>query len=121
MGSGPSGAVQVAGSGAGFLGSTAGRGQGVGTQLIRTAEAMAEAAGLGSMAIGVSVDNVVARRLYERLGYRPTSVMEVSNYVYVDTGGGSHPMSETNTLLLKPLAGDPLPPTQGPPGVARTL
>ena len=95
------------------------RGQGVGTWLIRTAEAMAETAGLGSIAIGVSVDNMAARRLYERLGYRPTGVIEVSHYVYIDTGGRSQPMSETNTLLVKPLAGDRHPPTQGPPGVAR--
>ena len=81
------------------------RGQGVGTRLIQTAEAMAEASGLISMAIGVSVDNVAARRrLYERLGYGPTDVLEVSTYVYVDAEGSTHPMSETNTLLVKPLA-----------------
>jgi ribosomal protein S18 acetylase RimI-like enzyme len=50
----------------------AARGQGVGTRLVETAEAMAEAAGADRIAIGVSVDNVAARRLYERLGYAPT-------------------------------------------------
>ncbi len=85
------------------------RGQGVGTRLIRAAEAMAETAGLRSVAMGVGVDNVAARRLYERLGYNPTDVLEVNTYVYVDAEGNSHPMSETNTLLVKPLTAGALP------------
>lgn len=67
----------------------AARGQGVGTRLIETAEALAEAAGLDRIAIGVSVENIAARRLYERLGYGPTGIREVSRYAYVDEVGVS--------------------------------
>lgn len=87
----------------------AARGQGVGTRLVETAEAMAKAAGLDRVAIGVSVDNVAARRLYERLGYAPTGIIEVSSYVYVDAAGVRHPITETNTLLIKSLVRGPHP------------
>ncbi|WP_328998962.1 GNAT family N-acetyltransferase [Kribbella sp. NBC_00709] len=45
------------------------RGEGVGTALIRAAEAVAGDWGRPAIGLGVSPDNPAARRLYERLGY----------------------------------------------------
>ncbi|MFF0340788.1 GNAT family N-acetyltransferase [Kribbella sp. NPDC004875] len=45
------------------------RGQGVGTALIREAEAIAAEWGRAAIGMGVGADNPAARRLYERLGY----------------------------------------------------
>jgi GNAT superfamily N-acetyltransferase len=44
-------------------------GQGIGTALIRAAEATARQFGHDRLILGVGVDNPKARRLYERLGY----------------------------------------------------
>ena len=45
------------------------QGRGVGTLLIHAAEDIARARGFDKVGIAVLVDNVAARRLYERLGY----------------------------------------------------
>ncbi|GAA1146133.1 hypothetical protein GCM10009630_50830 [Kribbella jejuensis] len=45
------------------------RGKGIGTALIRAAEAVAVDWGRAAIGMGVEPDNVQARRLYERLGY----------------------------------------------------
>lgn len=47
------------------------RNQGIGTRLTRAAERLVSERGHEECAIGVSVENEGARRLYERLGYRP--------------------------------------------------
>jgi ribosomal protein S18 acetylase RimI-like enzyme len=44
--------------------------QGIGTSLVRAAEALATERGYGSVELGVEDSNPQARRLYERLGYR---------------------------------------------------
>jgi len=44
-------------------------GRGIGTALIRAAEATARQLGYEQLALGVGLDNPKARRLYERLGY----------------------------------------------------
>ena len=48
------------------------RGRGVGTALLRKAEERARSMGKRTMSLGVIGENVVAIRLYERLGYRTT-------------------------------------------------
>ncbi len=48
------------------------RGMGVGTALLRQAEAAARAMGVRRMLLGVIAENHGAIRLYERLGYRTT-------------------------------------------------
>ena len=45
------------------------RGRGVGTKLIQSAENLARMRGYGQMGLSVALENKVARRLYERLGY----------------------------------------------------
>jgi ribosomal protein S18 acetylase RimI-like enzyme len=46
------------------------RDQGIGTSLVRAAEALALERGIGIVELGVEDSNPRARRLYERLGYR---------------------------------------------------
>lgn len=45
------------------------QGRGIGTALIHAAEATARQLGYERIALGVGLDNLKARRLYERLGY----------------------------------------------------
>jgi GNAT superfamily N-acetyltransferase len=45
------------------------RNEGIGTQLLRTAEQWLHAAGHRRVALGVNLDNHAAQRLYSRLGY----------------------------------------------------
>lgn len=46
------------------------QGQGIGTAILRVAEEYAKQWGLSQIGLAVGPDNVGARRLYERLGYR---------------------------------------------------
>jgi GNAT superfamily N-acetyltransferase len=55
------------------------RGGGLGRAAMIAAEAMARRAGHGSMSLNVFGPNAVARRLYESLGYRATSVQMVKS------------------------------------------
>ena len=58
------------------------RGKGVGTALIVASERRASERGHRRIAVGVADDNPEARRLYERLGYRPTGIVDISDYLY---------------------------------------
>jgi len=77
------------------------RGLGVGTALIRAAEA--EARPSGTLAMGVGLDNTRARALYERLGYEPTGRRTTTTYEYVDEHGVRKTATETDELLVKVL------------------
>ncbi|MEY2398883.1 MAG: hypothetical protein QOJ00_2057 [Actinomycetota bacterium] len=78
-------------------------GQGVGTQLIEAAEAMAVERGFDRIGIGVVVDNVAARRLYERLGYEYWGeVVDRSEY-FDDAGNLTHVDEEPAAYLVKRL------------------
>nr|MDQ2958678.1 GNAT family N-acetyltransferase [Actinomycetota bacterium] len=79
------------------------RGQGVGTALLAAAERLAAGRGCQSIAVGVSRDNPAAARLYRRLGYLPTGVVDVCAYDWIDDDGQSHHEIETNELLVKQL------------------
>jgi RimJ/RimL family protein N-acetyltransferase len=62
--------------------------QGVGTAIIRAAEAIAGDWARSSIGLAVSPDNPKARRLYERLGYRPWSSAQVVDvWTEQDAGG----------------------------------
>ncbi|WP_051265729.1 GNAT family N-acetyltransferase [Nakamurella lactea] len=92
------------------------RGRGVGRALIAAAEQLAalqlaasqlaapqSAAADGVLAIGVGVDNPDARRLYVRLGYRPTGRLTTTTYRYHDGEGVEREATETAEELEKPL------------------
>lgn len=53
------------------------RGQGIGTALLEEAERLARAHGVKRLMIGAIVGNHVARKAYERFGFRP-AVMELA-------------------------------------------
>lgn len=53
------------------------RGQGIGTLLLEAAEQLARSLNVNRMMIGAIVGNQVARRAYERFGFRP-AVLELS-------------------------------------------
>ncbi|MFC0249821.1 GNAT family N-acetyltransferase [Citricoccus parietis] len=80
------------------------RGQGVGSALIAVAEALASRAGRHQMAVGVAEDNPEAERLYRRLGYRPTGVVDVSEYDWITAEGAARHETERDQLLVKDLS-----------------
>lgn len=79
------------------------RGQGVGTALLREAELVVSRRGGTAMALAVGVDNADAARLYLRLGYQQTGVLDTVEYTWVDEDGGQHDERETSELLLRRL------------------
>lgn len=79
------------------------RGQGVGTAIIEAAEALCRERGLTQVAVGVATDNDGAGRLYQRLGYRRTGVVDVSEYDWTDDTGRVHHEVEHDELLVKDL------------------
>ena len=50
------------------------RGRGVGRAAMIRAEAVARAGGARSLSLNVFADNLAARRLYDSLGFRPTTL-----------------------------------------------
>lgn len=77
------------------------RGRGVGTALLLDSERRAAERGRRLVAVGVGEDNPRARALYERLGYRPTGIVDVSGYDWVDVDGATHHARERDEMLLK--------------------
>ncbi|WP_439574342.1 GNAT family N-acetyltransferase [Phreatobacter sp.] len=53
------------------------RGQGIGTQLLEASETLARGLNVNRMMIGAIVGNHIARKAYERFGFRP-AVLELS-------------------------------------------
>jgi GNAT superfamily N-acetyltransferase len=78
------------------------RSQGVGSLLLDAAEDDCRAAGSGRVGLGVALENVRARALYERRGYAPAGV---DNYVieWIDLGaqGQQRLVREVCTYLVK--------------------
>lgn len=77
------------------------RSRGVGTAIITVAEMHARDAGKNQIALGVDLANHGAARLYRRLHYRPTGVIDTTAYQWFDEQGISHEEKETSELLVK--------------------
>ncbi len=77
------------------------RGRGIGTAIIRAAEEASRET--GELSVGVALENMQARRLYERLGYRSTGEITTTTYSYVDADG-EHEATETDERLVKRLS-----------------
>lgn len=77
------------------------RGRGAGSAILAAAERLAS--GRGVSQLGISAGNPGAARLYARLGYRPTGVVDVFSYSWHDEGGVRHDEVESAELLLKRL------------------
>jgi GNAT superfamily N-acetyltransferase len=79
-------------------------GQGIGTALIRAAEATARQFGHDRLILAVGVDNPNARRLYDRLGYVDWDHGTiVGTWVERDQHGSPVTLSETCHVLVKRL------------------
>ena len=79
-------------------------GRGIGTALIRAAEATARRFGHNRLLLGVGVDNPGARRLYERLGYVDWGHGTiVGTWLERDHDGRPVTLSETCHVLVKRL------------------
>ena len=80
------------------------RGRGAGSAILASAEQLVRERGLGRLAVSVGVDNPDAARLYRRLGYRPTAVLDDCAYSWFDGDGQRHDEVETAELLVKDLS-----------------
>jgi ribosomal protein S18 acetylase RimI-like enzyme len=81
------------------------RGRGAGTSLLLAAERMVRERGHDLIAVSVAAENADAARLYQRLGYQPTGVIDVSSYTWTDEHRRTHQAVERNELLVKRLPG----------------
>ena len=80
------------------------RSQGIGSLLLDVAENDCRAANAGRVGLGVALDNVRARQLYERRGYAPAGVDDyVIEWLDLGAQGGQRLVREVCTYLVKPL------------------
>lgn len=78
------------------------RSRGVGTQLLATAEAAARARGCTRIGLAVGIENLRARALYTRLGYRESNLGEFrTEWEYLDEHGQRQIEGETCTYFVK--------------------
>lgn len=80
------------------------RSRGIGAQIVEAAEHEAMQRGHREIGLAVSVENVRARALYSRLGYRDLGLGEFPNlWSYRDDAGQRHVEVESCVYLLKTL------------------
>jgi GNAT superfamily N-acetyltransferase len=79
------------------------RSQGIGTALVRTAEALARQRGYHQLGLGADDHNPRAAALYLRLGYQETGCHYLDRYHYVDDNGVRHEVADPARFLVKPL------------------
>ncbi|MEO6501059.1 MAG: GNAT family N-acetyltransferase [Jatrophihabitantaceae bacterium] len=79
------------------------RGRGAGTAILATAEHLARDNGRTQLAVSVGLENLNAVRLYRRLGYQPTGIVDVCSYRWCDDHGAWHDETESSELLIKQL------------------
>lgn len=79
------------------------RGRGTGTAILAAAEQQARDRGAAGIAVSVSLENADAARLYRRLDYQPTGIVDVCSYRWRDDQGGWHDETESSELLVKEL------------------
>ena len=78
------------------------RSKGVGSQLLQEAEARVRRAGYSRIGLGVAVDNIGARRLYQREGYEDAGFGEYNTGgCYVDRDGEAQTWEEICCYLVK--------------------
>ena len=81
------------------------RDRGVGTALIGAVESMAIGLELREVNLEVSVDNVGATRLYERLGYRRLPDPVMNNWDELDENGNTRTVEESSWIMVKDIVG----------------
>ncbi len=79
--------------------------RGIGSQLMDRAEHLAAQRGYHQVGLRVALDNVRARALYERRGYRNSGLgLHCSRWPYLDERGQEHWREETCLRLVKRLS-----------------
>ncbi len=81
------------------------RSRGIGTAIVRAAEELAVARGLGRIGLGVTDDNDRAAALYLRLGYAETGCRYLDRYVYLGPGDERHELADPARFLVRELGG----------------
>ena len=80
------------------------RSRSVGTQILAAADALVRERGMNRIGLAVAVENLRARALYERLGYRDVGLGEFGNaWSYIDEAGIEVAESEICAYLVKDL------------------
>ena len=80
------------------------RSRSIGSQILAAAETLVHARGSRRIGLAVAAENVRARALYERLGYRDFGLGEFGNaWSYVDEAGNEVAESEICSYLVKEL------------------
>src|ERR1035441_8102637 len=79
------------------------RSRGIGTAIIRAAEALARERGCGQIGLGVDDDNPRAAALYLRLGYQETGYRYLDRYYYLEDHGHRHDVADPARFLVKDL------------------
>lgn len=79
------------------------QGRGTGTAILAAAEQRARDRGLTQLAVSVALTNHDAARLYRRLGYQPTGVIDACSYRWRDDQGSWHDETESAELHVKEL------------------
>ena len=81
--------------------------QGIGTAIIRAAEALVRRRGQHQLGLGVNDGNDRAAALYRRLGYRDIDCRYLDRYPYLDEQGAPQLAADPCRFLVKTLA-DPM-------------
>jgi ribosomal protein S18 acetylase RimI-like enzyme len=76
---------------------------GIGTAIIRAAEARARERGYRQIGLGVADDNPRAAALYLRLGYLETGCRYLDRYHYLDDRGRRHDVADPARFLVNQL------------------
>jgi len=79
------------------------RGRGIGTRLMHTIETDLRQRGFARVTLNVAKDNLLARRLYERLGYRVVA-SDPGHWSYIDHEGHRRFVSEPAWRMEKALS-----------------
>lgn len=79
------------------------RGQGLGSRLLEECEKIVAARGHSQVSLSVALDNINARRLYERLGYHMVGTPYCDVWFYADAAGKSMRVEETVWDMVKNL------------------
>jgi ribosomal protein S18 acetylase RimI-like enzyme len=86
------------------------RSHGIGTAIIRAAEALAGQRGYHQIGLGVDDQNPRAAALYLRLGYKETGCRYLDRYHYIDDHGVRHDVADPCRFLIKPIPARGSPP-----------
>jgi ribosomal protein S18 acetylase RimI-like enzyme len=80
------------------------RGEGIASELSRAAERLARERGHARISLGFSIDNDVARRLYEKLGYRDAGFPPERHLGTIVIRGREVDLDDTVIYVVKDLA-----------------